>query len=331
MPKKALIFGITGQDGAYLARSLLQKGYEVFGTSRNAKDQPCWRLRFLAIDDKVKVSSVTPTDFQQVLDIIEAAHPDEIYHLSGQSSVALSYDRPEETKNSIVSSTENILKTICDVDKNIRLFLACSSECFGSLQEKATELTPFQPLSPYAEAKSDAYDMVCHYREKYDLFACSGILFNHESPLRGENYVTRKITRAVADIKLGRGRELVLGNLDIQRDWGYASDYVEAMQLMLQNKVPSDYVIATGESHSIRDFCEMAFSHVGLNYKDHVKSDPQFFRPNEVLYSGANPDKIYRDLNWHSDTSFEGLVSLMVEHALTVIPRPNRNPAPSAT
>ena len=313
MPKKALIFGITGQDGAYLARSLLQKGYEVFGTSRHAKLKLDWRLHFLAVDDKVKVFSVDPTDFKEVLNIIETTSPDEIYHLSGQSSVAVSYDQPEETKKSIVNSTENILKAIAAINKNIKLFLACSSECFGPIEDKATELTHFRPQNPYAKAKSDAYDLVRSYREKQGLFACSGILFNHESPLRGENYVTRKITRAVADIKLGRGKRLVLGNLEIQRDWGYAPEYVEAMQLMLQNKIPTDYVIASGRSHSIRDFCEIAFSHVSLNYEEHVTSDPKFIRPNDVLYSGANPDKIYRELGWRSERSFESLVSLMLD------------------
>lgn len=319
MAKKALILGITGQDGAYLARFLLQKGYQVYGTSRKAEPDSFWRLRLLDIEKDIVIYPARLNYLGEVLKVIQTVNPDEIYQLSGQSSVALSFEQPQETMNSISAATLNVLYAIRQINQDIKLFSACSGECYGSVEFEADEETPFSPVSPYAVAKASVYWLVRCYREIDHLFFCSGILFNHESPLRSENYVTRKITRAVANIKSGKQKKLILGNLNVQRDWGYAPDYVEAMWLMLQKESPDDYVVATGRSISIGDFCQMAFSCVDLDYRDYIDVDAKFFRPNDIVRSVGDPSKIHQQLGWRAQMTIEPLIQLMVDYDLTCV------------
>jgi len=317
MPKKALILGITGQDGAYLAQFLLGRGYDVVGTSRKNSDDAFWRLNVLAIKKNIRVLQLDPTILSDTLDLVNIIKPDEIYHLSGQSSVALSFQNPQETLDSISLSTKHVLDAIKKSKKEIKLFFACSGECFGNIEGDANEQTLFQPESPYAMAKASAYELVHRYRENEGFFACSGILFNHESPLRTVNYVTRKITKAAADIKAKKQDTLVLGDLSIQRDWGYSPDYVEAMYLMLQQDKPEDYVLATGRGTSIADICEIAFSHVGLNYREYVETDPAFVRPNDKLRSVGDPLKAKQQLGWQAKTTLETFIPMMVDKDLS--------------
>ncbi len=317
MAKKALILGVTGQDGAYLSRLLLDKGYEVYGTSRRKDKDAFWRLRLLDIENNIHFLRLQPTESGNVLRTIQQVNPDEIYHLSGQSSVALSYDQPQETMDSILMSTSNVLDAIHKTNKETKLFHACSGECFGATESDANEETPFDPVSPYAIAKTSAYRLVKRYREEYSMYACSGILFNHESPLRTANYVTRKITQAAAHIKQGKQKGLELGDLTIQRDWGYAPDYVEAMYLMLQQDSADDFVLATGQPTSIEQFCQIAFAHVDLDYRDFVKSAPKYIRANDKQRSVGNPKKAAQQLDWQAKTNIESLIKLMVEHDLT--------------
>ena len=294
---RALICGVGGQDGAYLANSLLEKDYEVIGTSRDAMAVSFGNLTRLGIQERVRTVSMALNDFRSVLSVIKRVNPDEIYNLAGQSSVGLSFEQPVETMESIAMGTLNLLEAIRFVESPIRFYSAGSSECFGNTDNTpATEETPFRPRSPYAVAKSSAHGLVANYREAYGLFACTGILFNHESPLRPERFVTQKIVRTAARIAKGSDEKLSLGNLDVHRDWGWAPEYVTAMWLMLQRKVAEDFVIATGRTVSLRYFVEKTFAHFGLDWHLHVKSDPSFLRPSDVRVGRANVTKAARSL-----------------------------------
>ncbi len=312
--RTALICGISGQDGAYLAQFLLNKGYSVFGTSRDAQGSSFGNLKKLGISDQVQCISMAPEDFRSVLVALRKSNPDEIYYLAGQSSVGLSFEQPAETMQSISLGTLNILEGLRMMDKPIRLYQAGSSECFGDTHgEPATESTPFHPMSPYAVAKSSAYWLVNNYRDAYSLFACTGILFNHESPLRPERFVTQKIIHAVKRIASGSNEKLKLGRLDISRDWGWAPEYVEAMWLMLQQNSPQDFVIAAGNTISLQDFVDTAFKQANLNWKDHVIQDPNLFRPTDLAIGCANPSKAEKELGWKASTRGVDIVKKMYQ------------------
>lgn len=317
MTKKALILGISGQDGAYLAKLLLSKGYEVHGTSRDAEAHPFTGLAALGIRDQVKTHSVSLMDFRNLLQVVAQVEPDEIYNLAGQSSVGLSFSQPVMSFESIATGTLQALEVIRFLKAPIRFYTASSSECFGDVPvgSKSSEANLFAPRSPYAMAKAAAFWATANYREGYGLYACSGILFNHESPLRPARYVTQKIVSAAARIARGDKIKLELGNLDIWRDWGYAPEYVEAMWLMLQQDKPSDFVIASGETHSLRDFLEHAFSLLELNWQDHVTINKSLFRPSDLAYSGADISKAKARLNWQVNTRFKELVELLFKTA----------------
>ena len=313
---RALICGISGQDGAYLARFLLEKGYEVTGTSRDAMATSFANLARLGIRGKVKTVSMAINDFRSVLQTLSKAAPDEIYNLSGQSSVGLSFEQPVETMESISLATLNFLEAMRFMGKPVKFYNAGSSECFGDVGEKAAdEQTAFRPKSPYAVAKSSAYWMVANYREAYELFACTGILFNHDSPLRPERFVTQKIVRAAARIAAGSRETLSLGNLDIHRDWGWAPEYVEAMWLMLQQQQAEDFVIATGRTVSLNYFVEKTFARFGLDWKNHVESDPALLRPSDIRVGKADPGKAAGLLGWRAATDVDGLIERMCDAA----------------
>jgi GDPmannose 4,6-dehydratase len=315
--KRALIIGISGQDGAYLAEFLLSKGYSVWGTSRDAQLSPFRGLLRLGIIDQVNKLSMSPTDFRSVLQAITQSEPDEIYNLSGQSSVGLSFEQPVETLESISLGVVNILEAIRFVDKSIRFYNASSSEAFGDTGgEPAEEFTPFRPRSPYAVAKAAATWQVAVYRESYGLFACSGILFNHESPLRPARYVTKKIISAACRIANGSREKLSLGSAAVRRDWGWAPEYVDAMWRMLNLCSPEDFVIATGETHSLLEFVEYAFRHVGEDWREHVIHDDSLIRPSEIMTSAGNPSKAYQKLGWQAKTAMPGVVSAMIADEL---------------
>jgi GDPmannose 4,6-dehydratase len=314
--KKALICGISGQDGAYLAQFLLARGYQVVGSSRDAQMSSFSNLVRLGVRHQIEVESVALNDFRSVLQALIKVEPDEIYNLAGQSSVALSFQQPVETLESISVGTLNLLEAIRFSGKPIKLYNACSGECFGDIADAADETTPFRPRSPYAVAKAAAFWEVANYREAYDLFACSGILFNHESPLRPARFVTKKIVSAACRIAGGSREELHLGNIAIQRDWGWAPDYVEAMWLMVQQAHPDDFVIATGESHSLEEFVETAFAQVGLDWRDHVVIDPALFRPTEIAVSRGNPRKSRETFGWQAGYKMKEVVTLMVKDEL---------------
>jgi len=312
--KRALICGISGQDGAYLARLLLDKGYTVIGTSRDMQITPFQHLARLNIRDKIQFESMAITDFRSVLQVLIKVMPDEIYNLAGQSSVALSFQQPVETLESIGLGTLNLLEAVRFVDRPVRIYSASSGECFGDTGgDAADELTPLRPRSPYAVAKSAAFWEVANYREAYGLFACSGLLFNHESPLRPERFVTRKVVAAACRIAAGNKEKLRLGNIDIQRDWGWAPEYVDAMWRMLQQAAPDDFVIATGESHSLRSFVAEAFSCVGLDWQDWVVTDENFMRPTDLAVGRANPEKAQRILGWRAQARMPQVVRMMVD------------------
>jgi GDPmannose 4,6-dehydratase len=297
--KVALIAGITGQDGAYLARFLLGKGYVVHGTSRDAALARLGGLIALGICDKVTLHSMSPVDFQSVARVIEGVAPDEIYNLSGQSSVSLSFTQPAETLAGITLGTLNILETLRRLRGRVRFYNAGSSECFGDTgMRAANEQTAFRPKSPYGVAKAAAISLVANYRESYGLFACSGLLFNHESPLRPSRFVTRKITAAAARIAAGSPERLALGDLSIRRDWGWAPDYVEVMWSMLQYEQPDDFVVASGTAHSLEEFVATAFATVGLNWRDHVDHDSSLVRSSEIMCSLGDPSKAAQVLKW---------------------------------
>lgn len=309
----ALICGISGQDGAYLAELLIAKGYEVHGTSRDAQSVHFTRLRRLAIRDAITLHSMEITDFRSVLQTLSAIDPDEIYNLAGQSSVGLSFEQPVETLNSIATGTLNVLEVIRFLDRPIRFYNAGSSECFGdTTAEPATENTPFRPRSPYATAKATAHWEVANYRDAYELFACTGILFNHESPLRSRRFVTRKIVSTVCSIARGEANSLMLGNLAIQRDWGWAPEYVEAMWRMLQAETPQDYVICTGETHSLEAFCRAAFEAVGLEMDRYVSVDPDLFRPSEIMVGRGDASKAANELGWRPRVVMPEVVRKMI-------------------
>ena len=317
MGKKALICGISGQDGAYLAELLLKAGYTVCGTSRDAQMSSFSNLKRLGIKEQVKLESMALNDFRSVLQVLIKIQPDEVYNLAGQSSVGLSFEQPVETLESIATGTLNLLEAIRFTRAKIKLYNAGSSECFGDIGDNsADENTPFRPRSPYAVAKSAAFWEVANYREAYGILACSGILFNHESPLRPERFVTQKIIAAVCRIAQGIQETLHLGNIDIQRDWGWAPEYVAAMYLMLQQEQPDDYVIATGESSKLEDFVATAFATVGLNWQDHVISDRSLLRPTDLAISRGNPNKAKEKLGWQAQYKMTDIVRMMVENRL---------------
>ena len=312
--RRALICGVSGQDGAYLSRLLLSKGYEVFGTSRDAQVSHFTKLEKLGIRDDVQLESMAVTDFRSVLQAIRKTAPDEIYNLAGQSSVGLSFQQPVETLESIAQGTLNLLEAIRFVERPIRFYNAGSSECFGDTGGKAAnETTPFKPRSPYAVAKAAAFWEVANYREAYGIYACSGILYNHESPLRPERFVTRKVVAAACRIAAGSSETLHLGNVEVARDWGWAPEYVEAMWMMLQQQAPEDFVIATGEVNSLGSFVETAFHEVGLDWKHHVKLDPAFLRPTDLAGGLGDPSLAAKKLGWKARYHMREVVQMMVE------------------
>jgi GDPmannose 4,6-dehydratase len=310
--KKALIIGITGQDGAYLAKHLLSKGYEVTGSSRDVMASSFNNLNTLGIRSQIKLISVSINDFRSVFNAIQQSHPDEIYNLAGQTSVGLSFDQPVEAIESIAIGTLNILEVIRLLNKPVRFYNAGSSECFGDTGDNpANEQTPFAPRSPYAVAKSTAKWLINSYRESYGLYACTGILFNHESPLRPERFVTQKIIAGAAKIKAGQLDKLQLGNLDISRDWGWAPEYVQAMWLMMQLDKPDDFVIATGRKESLKYFVAKSFEYFDLDWQKYVEIEPSFFRPNEIHASVGNPEKAIKVLGWSMPTDIDGVIKMM--------------------
>lgn len=312
-PKTALICGISGQDGGYLEQLLLAKGYAVWGTSRDAQGTAFGNLRTLNIVSQIKLISMVPEDFRSVFAAIRASRPDEVYFLAGQSSVGLSFEQPTETMQSVVLGTLNMLEACRMTDKPFRFYHAGSSECFGDTQgQPANEQTPFNPRSPYAVAKASAYWLVNNYREAYKLYACTGILFNHESPLRPTRFVTQKIVKAAIAIGNGSQETLQLGRMDIARDWGWAPEYVRAMWLMLQQDQPEDFVIATGQTCLLEDFVKTAFSHFGLDWREHVKQSDEIFRPTDLLVSRADPSKAKRQLEWEATVNMPQVVSKMI-------------------
>jgi|SRR5579884_601434 GDPmannose 4,6-dehydratase len=323
--KKALISGVTGQDGSYLAELLLSKGYEVHGIIRRASTFNTERIDHLYQDPhepntRFFLHYGDLSDGGMLTNLVYSIRPDEIYHLGAQSHVRVSFDMPEYTGDVDALGATRILEAIRQSGIRTRFYQASSSEMFGKVQEiPQRETTPFYPRSPYGVAKVYAYWMTVNYREAYSLFACNGILFNHESPRRGETFVSRKITRAVANIAVGRQKKLYLGNLDARRDWGYAKEYVEAMWLMLQQEDPDDYVIATGEAHTVREFAEAAFSYVNLDWKEFVEIDQKYFRPTEVDLLIGDSSRAKRKLGWEPKVKFHDLVRIMVEADLRAV------------
>jgi GDPmannose 4,6-dehydratase len=327
MTKRALITGITGQDGSYLAELLIEKGYEVHGMVRRSSSINRTRI------DHLFNTSANPaqrrqlhygdlTDASSVNRLLRTIKPDEIYNLGAQSHVKVSFEIPEYTAETAGLGTLRLLEGIRETELTTRFYQAGSSEMYGAAKEvPQSETTPFYPRSPYAAAKVYAHTIAVNYREAYRMFVCNGILFNHESPRRGENFVTRKITQGVAAIKLGLRSQLALGNLDAKRDWGYAKDFVFAMWKMLQSDTPDDYVIATGETHTVREFCELAFAHAGLDYRKHVVVDPAYFRPTEVDLLLGDASKAQRVLGWQPTVKFDELVRLMVDADLEALSR----------
>lgn len=319
MVKKAFITGITGQDGSYLAEFLLQKGYEVYGLVRRVafEDETHRMHRILHIKDKLNLCPGTLESFPSLYKAISTVKPDEIYHLAAQSYVAYSFEDEFSTMNTNINGTHYMLSAFKDLVPDSKFYFAASSEMFGNvLESPQTEKTPFNPRSAYGISKTSGFFLTKNYREAYNLFTCNGILYNHESPRRGFEFVTRKITSHVAMIKLGLKKQLELGNMTAKRDWGHSREYVKAMWLMLQNDTPDDYVIATGKSYSVKDFCEKAFSYVGLNWRDYVKINSKFNRPAEVETLCGNPQKARNVLGWDYKESLDDLVSEMVEHDL---------------
>ena len=312
MSKRAIITGITGQDGSYLAELLLDQGYEVVGVTRRLSAPNHWRIEHLR--DRIELRAADLLDQLSLIRVVDEVRPHELYNLAAMSFVPASWDQPLLTGEYNAQGVTRVMEAIRQVDTSIRVYQASSSEMFGKVRETPqTEATPFYPRSPYGVSKVFAHYITVNYRESYDLFAVSGILFNHESPRRGLEFVTRKVTHGVARIKLGLAAALSLGNLDSHRDWGFAGDYVRAMWLMLQQDAADDYVIATGKSHSVRKLVEVAFSHAGLDWREHVRSDPALLRPAEVDHLIGNPAKAEVELGWRPSVDFEGLVRMMVD------------------
>ncbi len=319
--KRALICGVSGQDGAYLARLLLEKNYEVYGASRDAEARSLANLHALGIRDRVKMVSLAVADFRSVLQQVTRVQPDEIYNLSGQSSVALSFEQPVETLESLTLGTLSLLEAIRFSALPIRFYNAASSECFGDTGNAAAdELTPFRPRSPYAVAKAAAYWAVANYRDSYGLFACSGLAFNHESPLRHPRFVTQKIVRAVHRIDRGDKAKLTLGDLGVERDWGWAPEYVDAMWRMLQLERPQDFVIATGETHSLEAFVACAFKARGLDWREWTISDPALRRPSEIRAGRANPARAREVLGWSAEVKMQEVVRRMLDATAAAAP-----------
>jgi GDPmannose 4,6-dehydratase len=309
---RALVCGVTGQDGAYLAELLLRHGCEVWGTSRDAQNTVAANLTTLAIADRVRLLSMAPNDFRSVLSAVEQSDPDQIYYLAGQSSVGLSFEQPAETLESVVGGVLNLLEVIRLRRRPVRFYNAGSSECFGDTgMQAADETMPFRPRSPYAVAKASAHWLVANYREAYALHACTGILFNHESPLRPRRFVTQKIVSAAVRIAAGSPERLQLGRLDIRRDWGWAPEYVEAMRRMLQLDRPQDLVIATGKAHSLEEFVATAFALHGLDWRAHVDVSPALFRPTDLMYSCGNPQRARQQIGWEAASDMAEVVRRM--------------------
>ena len=322
MPKKALITGITGQDGSYLAELLLGKGYQVYGMVRRSSSSNLQRLDGVIHNPRLHLVHGDLGDASSVNHLVKTLRPDEIYNLAAQSHVKISFDVPEYTADVTGVGALRLLEAIRESGNPTRLYQASSSELYGRVEKTPQrEDTPFQPVSPYAVAKLFAYWTTVNYRDSYGIYACNGILFNHESPRRGENFVTRKITLAAARIKLGLQKEIRLGNLDSRRDWGYAKDYVEAMWKMLQQKKPEDFVIATGETHTVREFLEETFGYLGLDYKKYVHIDKSYLRPIEVNLLRGDYSKAKKKLGWKPRTTFRQLVRLMVDEDLKLVKR----------
>jgi GDPmannose 4,6-dehydratase len=318
MTKKAFITGITGQDGSYLAELLLSKGYEVHGLIRRSSTFNTSRIDSVYIDPHDPAARMflhfgDLSDSEQIANIIYNIRPDEVYHLGAQSHVRVSFDTPEYTGNVTALGTTRLLETIRRSSSTVKFYQASSSEMFGAAPPPQSENTPFHPRSPYACAKMYAYWMTRNYRDGFDLFASNGILFNHESPRRGETFVTRKITRAIARILAGKEKYLYLGNLDAKRDWGYAPEYVECMWRILQQDEPGDFVIGTGETHSVREFLHEAFAYAGLEVEKHVQIDPKYFRPTEVEILVADPSKAHKNLGWKPGIRFHDLIRIMID------------------
>jgi GDPmannose 4,6-dehydratase len=326
MAKRALITGITGQDGSYLAELLLEKGYEVFGAVRRASTSNFWRIEHLL--DRITLKPADLLDQLSLIRVIADVEPHELYNLAAMSFVPASWDQPMLTGEFNSQGVTRALEAVRQVNPSIRFYQASSSEMFGKVREvPQTELTPFYPRSPYGVSKVFAHYITVNYRESYDLFAVSGILFNHESPRRGLEFVTRKVTDGVARIKLGLADSLSLGNLDARRDWGFAGDYVRAMWLMLQQDRADDYVIATGQMHSVRDLVEVAFGHVDLEWQKYVRLDPKFLRPAEVDQLIGDASKAHKTLGWKPDVAFQRLVQMMVDADLARLSRMPGTPA----
>ena len=314
MSKSAIITGIYGQDGAYLAKLLLEKNYKVYGFIARRSTPVDWRLKELGIENQIEFIEGDLTDLSSLIRAVEIAKPDEFYNLGAQSFVGTSWKQPILTAQSTGLGVLNCLEAIRIVKSDTKFYQASTSEMFGLIQEPIqSETTLFHPRSPYGVAKMFGHWMTINYRESFNIFGCCGILFNHESPLRGVEFVTRKVTDAVARIKLGCQKDLYLGNIDAKRDWGFAGDYVEAMWKMLQQEKADDYVVATGRTTTVRDMCKIAFEHVGLNYEDYVVIDPKFYRPAEVDLLLGNPEKAKKALNWEAKTSLEELIKMMVD------------------
>ena len=312
--KTALIFGISGQDGAYLSQLLINKGYIVWGTSRDAKKSKFTNLESLGIDKKINLVTILDDDFQKLLNLISKSLPDEIYYLAGQSSVGLSFQEPKETIDSNVLGILNVLEVCRLIDKEIRVYYAGSSECFGDTGDlPATEDTPFHPQSPYAVSKTSAFWLVDNYRNAYNLFICFGILFNHESPFRSQKFVTQKIISTARRISQGSRDKLELGRLDISRDWGWAPEYVEAMWLMLQQDIPEDFVIATGETNSLEQFVEETFNQLSLNWQNYIEINEEFIRPYEITMSRADPSKAMQKLDWKAKYKMREVIKMMLK------------------
>ena len=312
MKKKALITGITGQDGSYLSELLLEKGYEVYGMVRRASVERFDRIAH--IQDRINLVQGDLTDQSSLDEAVKTIQPDEVYNLAAQSFVPTSWNQPTLTGEVTGIGTTRLLESVRKIKPDARFYQASSSEMFGKVREvPQTEMTPFHPRSPYGVAKVYGHFITVNYRESYNIYACSGILFNHESPRRGLEFVTRKITYHVAKIKLGLAKELRLGNMDAKRDWGFAGDYVEAMWLMLQQSEPDDYVVSTGETHSVENFVSLAFEHAGLDWKKYVVIDPKFMRPAEVDLLVGSPEKAKKQLGWTPKVSFSELVKMMVD------------------
>lgn len=314
MSKRVLICGISGQDGTYLAKLLLDRGYEVWGSSRDAEQTSFNNARRLGIYESVQLVSLNLRDVGTAIGLLKRIRPHQVFNLTGQSSVGLSFEQPIETFESIALGTFTLLEAIRLSDSGIRLYSAGSTECFGDTgDEVANEATRFNPRSPYAVAKASAYWTVANYREAYGMFACTGILSNHDSPLRPMRFVTRKIVHAVASLAMGKDVRLSLGNLDIERDWGWAPEYVRAISMMLEQPSPQDYIIATGQSHTLTQFVETAFNLIGRDWRAHVTVDEHLIRPNDIMHNKADPSRALTCLGWKASSGMKEVISMMLE------------------